>query len=268
MKYKYMKFYRIKALIIRQLYLYPRSFPRLMDVFFWPVLELLVWGFLSVYLEKLNLNSVNIASILLGALIFWELLNRSQNAVTIAFLEDVWEKNLLNIFVTPVKLVEFVTSTVFLGLVRIITQGVILGFIAWLLYQFNVFQFGLYTIPFIISLLLFGWILGIFVVAIILRYGTTAQVLAFGIIFLVQPFSAVFYPVSALPTVLQYVAYILPSTYVFEGMRTIIATGTLPLMPMVISFALNVVYLVLVMWFFYAMFRVVKKKGLLLKLDQ
>ncbi|MDE2041316.1 MAG: ABC transporter permease, partial [Patescibacteria group bacterium] len=71
-----MKWHRIKALIIRQLYLDPRSFPRLMDVFFWPILELMVWGFLSVYLEKLNLNSVNILSILLGALIFWELLNR------------------------------------------------------------------------------------------------------------------------------------------------------------------------------------------------
>lgn len=262
-----MKLYRIKALIIRQLYLYPRSFPRLMDVFFWPVLELLVWGFLSVYLEKLNLNSVNIASILLGALIFWELLNRSQNAVTIAFLEDVWEKNLLNLFVTPVRIIEFVLSTVVLGFVRIVTQGIILAVIAFLLYHFNIFQFGLYTIPFIISLLMFGWILGIFVVAIILRFGTTAQVLAFGIIFLVQPFSAVFYPVSALPTVLQYVAYILPSTYVFEGMRAIIATGTLPGWTLLISFALNVVYLALVMWFFYFMFRKVKERGLLLKLD-
>ena len=263
-----MKFYRIKALIIRQLYLYPRSFPRLMDVFFWPVLELLVWGFLSVYLEKLNLNSVNIASILLGALIFWELLNRSQNAVTIAFLEDVWEKNLLNLFVTPVRIVEFVLSTVVLGFVRILIQGVILGFIAFLLYHFNIFQFGLYTIPFILALLLFGWILGIFVVAIILRFGTTAQVLAFGIIFMVQPFSAVFYPVAALPQVLQYVAYILPSTYVFEGMRSIISTGTLPVGTLLISFALNAVYLALVMWFFYWMFRKVKEKGLLLKLDQ
>jgi ABC-2 type transport system permease protein len=263
-----MKLHRIKALIIRQLYLYPRSFPRLMDVFFWPVLELLVWGFLSVYLEKLNLNSVNIASILLGALIFWELLNRSQNAVTIAFLEDVWEKNLLNLFVTPMKTIEFMVSTIVLGLVRIITQGVILGFVAYILYSFNIFQFGLYTLPFIVSLLIFGWILGLFVVAIILRYGTTAQVLAFGIIFLVQPFSAVFYPVSALPQVLQWVAYIIPSTYVFEGMRSVIATGSLPLSTLLISFALNAVYFALVSWFFYWMFRKVKERGLLLKLDQ
>jgi len=239
-----------------------------MDVFFWPILELLVWGFLSVYLEKLSLSGVNIVSLLLGAMIFWELLNRSQQAVTIAFLEDVWEKNLLNLFVTPVKVIEFLLSTVVLGLVRILTQGAILGVVALVLYKFNIFQFGLYTVPFIISLLLFGWILGLFVVAIILRFGTSAQVLAFGVIFLIQPFSAVFYPVSALPQALQWLAYALPSTYVFEGMRAIIATGTLPVGTMLISFGLNAVYLALVFWFFYAMFRKVKEKGLLLKLDQ
>ena len=263
-----MKLYRIKALIIRQLYIYPRSFPRLMDLLFWPVLELLVWGFLSVYLAKLNLQSVNIVSVLLGALIFWEFLNRSQQAVTISFLEDVWEKNLLNLFVTPVKVIEFLLSTVFLGLIRILLQGVILGIFALVLYRFNIFQFGLYTIPFVVSLLFFGWILGILVIAVILRYGTTAQVLAFGVIVVIQPFSAVFYPVSALPAALQYVAYALPSTYVFEGMRAVIATGTMPVVPLLISFGLNIVYLVLVMWFFYAMFKKVKEKGLLLKMDQ
>lgn len=253
---------------MRQMYLYPRNFPRLMDVFFWPVLELMIWGFLSVYLEKLNLNNLNIVSALLGAIIFWEFLNRSQQAVTIAFLEDVWEKNLLNIFVSPLRLSEYTLSMVFLGLVRIIMQGIILAIVALLLYHFNIFQFGIYTVPFIISLLIFGWILGLFVVAIILRFGTTAQVLAFGIIVLIQPFSAVFYPVSALPQVLQWLAYCLPSTYVFEGMRAVIATGSLPVMMLVWSFALNIVYLVLVFWFFYVMFRKVKEKGLLLKLDQ
>ncbi|MDE2041209.1 MAG: ABC transporter permease, partial [Patescibacteria group bacterium] len=196
-----------------------------------------------------------------------ELLNRSQNAVTIAFLEDVWEKNLLNLFVTPVRIVEFIFSTVVLGIVRILIQGVILGIVAVALYHFNIFQFGLYTIPFIISLLLFGWALGLFVVAIILRFGTTAQVLAFGIIFLVQPFSAVFYPVSALPQWLRPLSYALPSTYVFEGMRQVIATGGLPVTTMLYSYGLDAIYLVLVFWFFYAMFAKVKERGLLLKLD-
>ncbi|MBU6231193.1 MAG: ABC transporter permease [Patescibacteria group bacterium] len=263
-----MKWHRIKALIIRQLYLYPRSFPRLMDVFLWPILELLVWGFLSVYLERLNLNTVNILALLLGAMIFWELLNRSQSAVTIGFLEDVWEKNLLNLFVTPVRVIEFLLSGAALGLIRIVMQGVILGVVALILYGFNIFQYGLYTIPFVISLLWFGWIMGLFVVAIILRFGTTAQVLAFGVIFLIQPFSAVFYPVSALPQWIQWLSYMLPSTYVFEGMRAIVSSGAVSGMALLISFALNAAYMALVFWFFYSMFRKVKERGLLLKLDQ
>ncbi len=263
-----MKFHRIKALVIRQLYLYPRNFPRLVDIFVWPVLELLVWGFLSVYLEKLNLSSVNILSILLGALIFWELLSRSQQAVTLVFFEDVWEKNLLNIFVSPLRLSEYSLSMVALGLVRIIMQAAVLGVAALVFYHFSIFQFGVYTIPFAVSLLLFGWVLGLFIIAVILRFGTSAQVLGFGAIFLIQPFSAVFYPVAALPPAVQWISYCLPTTYVFEGMRAVIATGTMPVMMLVQSFALNFVYLGLVFWFFFAMFKKVKEKGLLLKLDQ
>jgi ABC-2 type transport system permease protein len=239
----------------------------LMDVFFWPILNLLVWGFLSVYLEKVNLGTVNIVSVLLGAVIFWEFLSRSQGAVSIAFLEDVWERNILNVFVTPVRISEFLASTMLLALIRIFMVGVTICLIALGLYHFNVFQFGLYTIPFLANLLLFGWTLGILTTAIILRFGTSAQVLAFGLIFVIQPFSAVFYPVSALPGYLQHISYIIPSTYVFEGMRTVISTGTLPLQDIFLSFGINLIYLALVVAFFYHMFAKVKVQGKLLKLD-
>src|SRR3989344_2239663 len=102
-----MKWYRIHALLIRHLYLYRRSFPRLMDIFYWPVMELLLWGFMSIYLEKFNLAGFNAISVLMGAIILWDLLSQSQKAVSIAFLEDVWERNLLNMFVTPLRIIEF-----------------------------------------------------------------------------------------------------------------------------------------------------------------
>lgn len=262
-----MKWHRIKGLLVRHLYLYPRSIPRLMDIFFWPILDLLVWGFLSVYLQKVNLGDINIVSVLLGAIIFWELLSRSQSAVSIAFLEDVWERNVLNIFVTPVRISEFLVSTMLLGFVRILLCGGVLAVLALYFYHFNMFQFGLYTIPFIINLLFFGWVLGIFTIAIILRFGSSAQMLAFGLIFLIQPFSAVFYPVAAIPTYLQPVAYLFPSTYVFEGMRTVIATGTIAFQDLAFAFGTNLIYMGLVMWFFYKVFAQVKVKGKLLKLD-
>ncbi len=262
-----MKWIRIKALLFRYTYLYPRSLPRLLDLFFWPVLDLLVWGFLSVYLEKLDLQSVNIVSVLLGAIIFWAFLGRTQEAVTVAFLEDVWEKNLLNLFVTPVKVSEFLSATLLLGIIRLFLQSIILSVVALVLYHFNIFQFGLYNIPFVLNLLIFGWALGLFILGIILRFGTSAQVLAFGFIFVIQPFSAVFYPVSALPHVIQWISYLLPSTYVFEGMRAVIATGSVPLQPLVLAFGINLIYLALVCLFFYRMFAWVKKRGALMKFD-
>jgi ABC-2 type transport system permease protein len=247
--------------------LYPRNMPRLLDVFVWPAFDLLIWGFLSFYLQKLNLSTLNFVAILLGAIIFWELLQRSQQAVSIAFMEDIWEKNLLNLFVTPVRVSEFLFSTIFLGIIRVVIQAVILAIMALVFYHFNIFQFGLYTIPFVISLLLFGWVLGVFTTAIILRYGTNATSLAFMIIILIQPFAAVFYPVAALPLFLRWVAYVLPPSYVFEGLRSVVATGTMPVSTLVISLGLNVIYMVLVFWMFNGVFKMVKRRGLLLKLE-
>jgi len=139
--------------------------------------------------------------------------------------------------------------------------------LAFIFYAFNIFTFGISLIPFMANLLLFGWIIGLFTTAIILRYGTSAQVLSFGLIFLIQPFSAVFYPVSVLPNGVQQVAYILPSTHVFEGMRSVIQNGAIPLQDLFWATLLNILFLSLVLVYFYRMFAWVKKSGRLMKLD-
>ena len=262
-----MKLHRINALLIRHLYLYQRSVPRLMDIFFWPILELLLWGFLSMYLEKLSLADFNVVTVLLGAIIFWDLMSQSQRAISTTFLEEVWERNLLNIFVTPLKVGEFLVSSVLIAAVRIIIVGAVLAGLAWALYQFNLLTFGFYLVIFMLNLLVFGWTLGFFTTGIILRFGSAAQVLAFGLVFLLQPFSAVFYPVSVLPQSLQYVAQALPATHVFEGMRAVIATGALPVGNLVWALGTNLFYLILVLWFFKRMFARVKERGMLMKLD-
>ncbi|MBS3089819.1 ABC transporter permease [Candidatus Pacearchaeota archaeon] len=262
-----MKMRRVNALLIRHLYLYKRSVPRLMDIFYWPIVELLLWGFLSIYLSKLELSTFNAVTLFLGAIIFWDLLAQSQRAVSVAFLEDVWEKNLLNIFITPLKISEFLASTVILGFVKIILVAIVMSILAFLFYAFNIFDFGLSLIPFFINLLIFGWTLGLFTTAIILRYGTSAQVLAFGFIVLIQPFTAVFYPVSALPQALQYISYLFPSTYVFEGLREVANAGSFPGMLLLLAFLTNIIYLALVTWFFYGMFAWIKRKGRLMKLN-
>jgi len=262
-----MKWHRISALLIRHLYLYKRSFPRIMDIVYWPVMELLVWGFLSMYIDKLEVGGFNAITILLGAVIFWDFLNQSQKSVSIAFLEEIWEKNLLNIFVTPLRLSEFFVSTLLIGLVRLLLVGIILAVLSFVMYRFNLFEMGFALIPFVLNLFLFGWALGVFANAIILRFGTSAQILAWGFIVLIQPFSAVFYPVSALPAFLQPVAYLLPSTYVFEGMRSVLTAGTVSFPLLWGAIAANAVYLAVMVYFFFRMFVHVKKEGKLLKLE-
>ena len=262
-----MKIHRINALVVRHLYLFKRSLPRLLDIFFWPVVTLLTWGFLTVYLEAVSFNNVNIVSVLLGAIILWELLQRMQGAVAITFLEDVWERNFLNLFVTPLTIAEFLTSTVILGIIRLAGVLAVVSILSVLLYHYSIFSLGFYFLPFLAVLMMFGFAMGLFNMAVILRFGTSAQILAFGLIFLVQPFSAVFYPVSALPESLQFLAYTLPSTYVFEGMRAVINTGVLPFDLLTKGLILGFLYMSVMILFFYKMFAHVKKDGRLLKLD-
>jgi ABC-2 type transport system permease protein len=262
-----MRWHRINALLIRHLYLFKRSMPRLMDIFFWPVMELLLWGFLSLYIQKLNIAGFNAVTVLLGAVIFWDLMSQAQRAVSIAFLEDVWERNFLNIFVTPLRLSEFIASTVILALIRVFAVGLVMSALGFLFYKFNLLSFGFYLVPFMLNLLVFGSAIGLFTTALILRYGTSAQVLAFGLLFLVQPFSAVFYPLSVLPEAVRWIGYLLPSTYIFEGMRAVIASHTLPTNLLVGAIVSNIIYFIGLSWYFYHSFAVVKVKGKLLKLD-
>lgn len=258
---------RITALLLRYLLLYRQSWTRIMEIFFWPVMDLLVWGFLTAYLLQVGSSRMPaLITFLIGSMIFWDLLYRAQQSVTISFLEDVWARNLLNIFVAPVTIGEFLTATFALGVIKVLINGLVLAALAWLLYAFDIFQLGFALIPFVLSLMLMGWAMGMVTVALIMRWGHAAEALAWGIPFLVQPLSAVFYPVSVLPAWLQPIAWALPSTYVFEGMRQVLATGEAPWHMFWWSFGLNLVYLIASGFFFRHIFALVRRKGLLAKL--
>ncbi len=259
---------RINAIVMRHLYLYKgRSLPRFLDIFFWPVITLLTWGFLSVYLQKSNLSHVNFISVILGAVVFWEITQRAQQSISIYFLEDVWEKNFLNIFVTPLRLSEFFVASLLLGLIRILIILVVMFVVALALYNYNIFSLGFAFVPYVGNLFLFGVAIALFINAVILRFGTSAQVLAFGIIFVIQPISAVFYPISSLPAWIHPFSYMIPASHIFEAMRYTLATGLFATDYFWYATVLNVGYLALAWMFFNAMFRSVKKKGLLLKVQ-
>jgi ABC-2 type transport system permease protein len=262
------KLHRIVAIFVRQMYLYRRSLPRLMEIFYWPLLDLVLWGFISLYLARFQAGLPNFVAFFLGALILWDILFRSQLGISVSFLEDVWARNFLNLFVTPLTPGEYLVSLMLVSAVKIVMAGGIMSLLAWALYSFNVFVVGVSLIPFVLNLVALGWAIGIFTTSLILRFGQQTEILAWGIAILFQPISAVFYPVAVLPPILRVLARYVPSSYVFEGMREVVASGRLPVEKLLWATGLNAVYLILVTVFFYRIFRTVKKKGLLARIGE
>lgn len=255
---------RVSGLVLRYLYLYRRSLARAGEIVFWPVMELLVWGFLTTYLDELSPGRPMVY--LLGGLIFWDVLYRSQQAITLAVTEEIWVKNLLNIFLAPVSIFELMLATCIMGIIKSMITGVILSALALFCYSFNIINIGWQLIPFLICLLLFGWAMGMCTMALVLRFGQAAEALVWGVPFLIQPISAVFYPVSVLPPWLQVIAKMLPSTYVFEGMREALNTGRVDMSLLGLALLLNAVYLAAAAAYFAWMFSRVREKGYLTRL--
>ncbi|MGQ9471784.1 MAG: ABC transporter permease [Candidatus Aminicenantales bacterium] len=263
-----MKFHRIWALFLRHIYLYPRSLSRMMELFYWPFMDLVVWGFISLYLARYGKELPNFVAFLLGALILWDILFRSQQGISVSFLEDIWARNLLNLFVSPLGPGEYIFSLMLFSCVKVIMAGTIMAFLAWALYSFNFFVLGLSLVGFILGLVAMGWVVGLFTLSLILRFGQQAEILAWGVAFLFQPVSAVFYPVSVLPPWLQKIAHFVPASYVFEGMRSVITSGRVPVQNLGFCFLLDGVYFLLAVLFFRRVFRAVREKGLLAKIGE
>lgn len=262
-----MAWQRIWALFSRHFYVIRRNPMRVAELVYWPLLDLLIWGFLSVYLNKVGAAGAvpNFLAFFLGALILWDLLFRAQQGVSIAYLEEVWSRNLLNLFVSPLSVGEFLTSTVLISLAKLAVSTALMSTLAALFYGFNVLILGWSLLPFVAALLLMGWALGIFTTAIVLRFGQGAESLAWVLAFLFQPLSAVFYPVSVLPPALQAVAWALPSAHVFEGMRAVIRTGHVPLEHLYWAFGLDLLFAAGAIAYFYRTFATVRERGLLAK---
>jgi ABC-2 type transport system permease protein len=252
---------RIAALLLRYLYLYRRSVARVMAIVFWPVMDLLVWGFVTAYLQRIEVPGPVL--FLLGGVIFWDVFYSSSQAITLSITEEIWGRNILNLFVAPIRVSELMLATCLLGALRALASTALLSLLAWIFYAFRLTSVGFALAPFLASLLLFGWAVGMCTMALILRYGQAAEALIWGVPFLIQPLSAVFYPLSVLPAPLQSIARLLPTTHVFEGMREALKTGSVDAAILLRAFALNVAALLLASLFFAWMLGRVREKGYL-----
>ena len=255
---------RISAVMLRQIYLYKRTLHRWLEAVYWPVLDITLWGFLASYIEGTSPQS-RIGFGLLGALISWDILFRAQQSVSVGFLEDMWSRNVLNVWSTPIRAWEYVSGTILVGILRVaIGAGLAVG-IAGLAFGFNLAtEVGLPLVPFLLALLIMGWSVGVATTAMILRLGQGAEELAWALAFLFQPFSAVFYPVSELPSWMRGIAFFVPASHVFEGMRGVILHGAgFPGRELALALAIDVLYVAGAAWLFSWSLRQVRARGLL-----
>lgn len=258
---------RVWAVTLRHLFLWRRSINQIGEAIYWPALDVITWGFVSRYLWQRRLGDLNIVTLFLGGLIFYRIFTQFQHEINVPFLEEVWNNNLLNIFASPVSIWEYQLGTIFLSLIKLVVSVLTMLILSSILYAFNIFKFGFYIIPFILSLVIFSWAVAFLINGIILRYGRNWESMAWVIPWGLMPFSCVFYPLSSLPFWGQKIATILPSTYLFEGMRQIMTFGKPDFSFLFLSFILDFIYLIFSLFFFKWAFDFAREKGILKKLD-
>jgi len=232
---------RTAAMVLRYWYLLRSSFPRLIELIYWPAVQMLMWGFLQSYIAEQASMFAKAGGILVGAVLLWDILFRGQLGFSVSFLEEMYARNLGNLLISPLRATEFVAALMILSIIRLAIGMVPVTLLAIAFFGFNLWALGFALAAFFANLMLTGWAVGIFVSGLVLRNGLGAETFAWSIMFLFLPLTCVYYPVATLPSWLQTVAWMLPPTYVFEGMRALVTAQTFRADLMIQALALNLV---------------------------
>lgn len=256
---------RVGAMVLRYWYLLSNSWPRAIELVYWPTVQMLTWGFVQLYVAQNSSFFANAAGLFVGGLLLWDVLLRSQQGFAFAFLEELWSRNLGNLLMSPLRPSEFIVSLMVISLVRLAIGMLPVTFLAIPLFGFNVWGLGGALAVFFLNLVIAGWAIGLVIIGILLRQGMGAEALAWSLMFLLMPITCVYYPVSTLPWVLQPIAWALPTTYVFEGMRSVIIHHTFRFDLMAIAFVMNAVWFSLAVFAFYRLLAAARRSGSLLQ---
>jgi ABC-2 type transport system permease protein len=259
---------RVYALVLRHTYLLRSSGPRILELVYWPTVQMILWGFITVFLVNHSSWLAQASGVLLSGVLLWDVLFRGQLGVSLVFMEEMWSRNLGHLFVSPLRPFELGCALLTMSLIRTLIGVGGAALIAIPLFDFSVFSLGLPLLAFFINLIVMGWAIGLLVSGIVLRYGLGAESMAWIAIFAVQPISGVYYPIATLPEWLQYVAGILPSSHVFEGMRSVLFDHVFRLDLLLHAVLLNVVYLAAGFISFLAFFKVARVRGQLLHVGE
>ncbi|MEQ8345455.1 MAG: ABC transporter permease [Sneathiellaceae bacterium] len=256
---------RVAALVRRYTYLLLSSWPRLAELAYWPTVQMVMWGFMTVFLEQNSSYISQAFGVLISGVLLWDILFRGQIGLAISFMEEMWSRNLGHLFVSPLRPLELVAALTTMSLIRTLIGILPAAGLAIAFFGFSIFDLGLSLVAFFFSLLIFAWAIGLAVSGLVLLWGQGAESLAWAAIFGILPVSAVYYPVSALPDWISWLAWTMPAAYSFEGMRSILQDGIVRPDLMATGFALNLVYLALGAAAFLWCFRIARRDGLLLQ---
>lgn len=257
--------YRVGALVLRYVYLLRRSWPRLLELAYWPTVQMILWGLITRFFLTHSTWLVQAAGVLISAVLLWEVLFRGQLGVSLAFFEEVYSRNLGHLFVSPLRPYELVFALLSISLLRTLIGVGTASLLALFLYEFSIFELGLPLIAFFGNLLVMGWAIGLLVAALVMRYGLGAESMAWVAIFALQPISGVFYPIDVLPEWAQWLAFGLPSSHVFEGMRALLLDGVFRADLIVKAVAANLVWIAGGAAVFLVSFRMARRRGLLVQ---
>ena len=214
-------FGRVGAMVLRYWYLLANSWPRAVELVYWPTVNMLTWGFVQSYVSAKSSYFAGAAGLFVAALLLWDVLLRSQQGFAFAFLEEMWSRNLGNLLMSPLKPSEFVASLMAISLIRLAIGMIPVTLIAIPLFGFNVWGLGAALAAFFANLLITGWAIGFLIIGLLLRHGLGAEALSWSLMFVLLPISCVYYPVATLPVWIRPIAWALPPTHVFEGMRAV-----------------------------------------------
>jgi len=257
-----MNLQRVLGVFFRYFYVMRSGLHHLSDLFYWPFVDILLWGLTSLWVQSQESQASNLPLILMTGLIFWQVCWRGSVDISISLLQEFWQRNLVNFFSTPLKFSEWITGIILLSLCKLVITVAFGAVVVYLLYALNVFTVGWAFLPFAVSLLIFGWTIGFIASSAIVYWGHKVEMFAWMIGALFAPFSAVFYPVSILPAWAQIISWSLPTTYIFEGMRSILHNGAFPVQFFWISISLNIIFLAASIALFKFMFEKSRDKGL------
>ena len=258
-----MNFSRLASVPLRQFYLYRGSVARLVPLFAWVTIDMVLWGFMTRFLNNVTQSQYRFVPSLLGAVLFWDFMTRVMQGVTTSFFEDVWTRNFLNVFATPITMPEYIGGLLVSSIATSIVGLVVMIVVATLAFGLSFAAYGAMLVPFIFVLFLFGMALGVVAIAMVLRLGPAAEWFVWPIPALLSPFAAVYYPVATLPAWMRWLSRLLPPSYVFEGMRSVVAGRHFDTAQLTIALAMSLVYILLAYWIFARVFRHAVRTGLL-----